>query len=71
MAIKHLIDCVQHPGQPPYLLFSQEQRVTKDTPEATWKTLRYVLTDTHTQWRNEHVMSISPQDEFVRIGELS
>ena len=70
MAIKHLIDCVQNPGQAPYLIFSQEQGVTKETPESIWKTRQYVLTDTHTQWRNEHVMSLSSQNEFVCVGEL-
>lgn len=69
MAIRHLVDCVQHPGQVPYLLFSQEQGVTKETPEAIWKTRRYVLTDTHTRWRNEHVMTLSSQNQFVRVGE--
>jgi hypothetical protein len=70
MAIRHLIDCVQNPGQAPYLLFSQEQGVTKETPETIWKTRRYVLTDTHTRWRNEHVMSLSSQNQFVCVGEL-
>jgi hypothetical protein len=70
MAIKHLIDCVQNPGQALYLLFSREQGVTKETPESIWKTLQYVLTDTHTQWRNQHVMSLSSQNEFIRVSEL-
>lgn len=70
MAIRHLIDCVQNPGQAPYLLFSQEQGVTKETPEAIWKTCQYVLTDTHTRWRNEHVMALSSQNRFVRVSEL-
>jgi hypothetical protein len=70
MAIRHLLDCVQNPGQAPYLLFSREQGVTKDTPETIWKTLQYVLTDTHTQWRNKHVMSLSSQNEFVCVSEL-
>lgn len=69
-AIRHLINCVQNPDQTPYFLFSHEQGVTKDTPESVWKTLQYVLTDTHTRWRNEHVMTLSSQNEFVRAGEL-
>ncbi|GAK50599.1 chemotaxis sensory transducer [Candidatus Moduliflexus flocculans] len=70
MAIRHLIDCVQHPGQTPYLLFSQEQGITKETPEAIWKTRHYVLTEAHTRWRNEHVMSLSSENQFVRVSEL-
>ena len=70
MALRHLIDCVQNPGQAPYIIFSREQGVTKETPESIWKTLRYVLTDVHTQWRNEHVLSLSSQNEFVCVGEL-
>lgn len=70
MAIRHLIACVQNPGQTPYVIFSQEQGVAKDTPEAIWKTRQYVLIDTHTRWRNEHVMTLSSQNQFIRVSEL-
>ena len=71
MAIRHLIDCVKHPGQSRYVLFSEEQAITSKTPEETVNAVQYVLTEKHIAWRNENVLSLGNHDELIKVGELS
>lgn len=37
MAIRHLVNCVRCPGEPQYVLFSEEQAITRETPEVQEK----------------------------------
>jgi hypothetical protein len=53
------------------VVFSQEQTITRQTPEAIIHAVRYAPTEQQIQWRHESVMSLGQQGEFVKVGKFA
>ena len=70
-AIRHLIDCIERPGEPGYVVFSQEHPITTDTPAELISAVRYVMTEQQIQWIHDHVQTLDSHNNFTNVKVLT